>query len=65
MTLKEYLKSLKITKEEFANSLGVSYGSIIKWTYGGRFPRPESLKKIHTMTEGKVTAYDFLHQINK
>ena len=32
MTLKEYLKSHKITKEEFANSLGVSYGSIIKWT---------------------------------
>ena len=45
--------------------MGVSYGSILKWTYGGRFPRPQHLQKIHEFTEGKVTADDFLSQIPK
>ena len=65
MTLKEYLKMNKIRSEDFAKTCGVSYATIIKWTYGGRFPRPESLQKIHTLTEGQVTAYDFIHQVNK
>ena len=55
----------KIRREDFAKTCGVSYATIIKWTYGGRFPRPESLQKIHTLTQGQVTAYDFIHQINK
>lgn len=65
MNLKEYLQTHKIKKEEFATSMGVSYGSILKWTYGGRFPRPQHLQKIHEFTEGKVTADDFLSQIPK
>ena len=65
MKLKEYLKENKITKEQFANSMGVSYGSVIKWVYGDRFPRPTALNKIHELTNGKVTVYDFLQQIQK
>ena len=62
MKLKEYLKENKIKKEDFANSIGASYGSVIKWTSGGRFPRPQTLQKIHDITNGKVTAYDFIEQ---
>jgi transcriptional regulator with XRE-family HTH domain len=65
MQLKEYLKQNKISKEDFAHSLGASYGSVIKWTYGGRFPRPQTLQKIHELTEGQVTAYDFIQQVQK
>jgi transcriptional regulator with XRE-family HTH domain len=65
MQLKEYLKKNKISKEDFATSVGASYGSVIKWTYGGRFPRPQALQKIHELTEGQVTAYDFIQQVQK
>lgn len=65
MTLKEYLKSNKISREDFAKEIGASYGSVIKWTYGGRFPRPQTLQKIHELTNGKVTAYDFIQQVSK
>ena len=61
----ETFQVIKNKKEEFATSMGVSYGSILKWTYGGRFPRPQHLQKIHEFTEGKVTADDFLSQIPK
>lgn len=65
MNLKDYLKLNGISREKFANEMGVSYASVIKWVYGGRFPRPSALHKIHELTEGKVQANDFLQQIQK
>ncbi len=65
MNLKDYLKLNGISREKFANEMGVSYASVIKWVYGGRFPRPSALNKIYELTEGKVQANDFLQQIQK
>ena len=43
--------------------------SVIKWVYGGRFPRPSALNKIYELTEGERERErergDFLQQIQK
>lgn len=62
MKLKEYLKTNEIRSEDFAKSLGVSRGGVLKWITGERFPRPKALAKIEKVTDGQVTANDFTAQ---
>lgn len=60
MTLSEYMKAKALSDAEVAASLGCSEGAVKKWRYGERTPRPDQLRRIHDLTEGTVTANDFL-----
>jgi len=62
MRLKDYLKTNEIKSEDFAKSLDVSHGGVLKWITGERFPRPTALAKIEKVTDGQVTANDFAAQ---
>lgn len=62
MVLKDYLKANGIRSEDFAKTLEVSHGGVLKWLTGERFPRPFALAKIESATNGQVTANDFTAQ---
>ena len=62
MKLKDYLRANGIKSEDFAKSLDVSHGGVLKWVTGERFPRPYALAKIENATDGQVTANDFTAQ---
>tara|TARA_R110000796_G_scaffold160517_1_gene277353 strand:- start:111 stop:365 length:255 start_codon:yes stop_codon:yes gene_type:complete len=64
MKLLKFLEENKITMAEFAKDLGSSRQSI--WNYCQPFydsnmqiPRPNKIKKIHALTNGKVSIVDF------
>jgi transcriptional regulator with XRE-family HTH domain len=62
MKLKTYLKKNKITQAEFAASIGVSKQAVVWWVSKNdhrRRPNTENLRKIKSITKGKVTANDF------
>jgi len=60
MTLNEWLANNNTSPESFAASLRVSRGAVLKWLSGERFPRKGALAKILRVTNGQVTANDFL-----
>jgi DNA-binding transcriptional regulator YiaG len=60
MTLNEWLSKNKVRPEIFADSIRVSRGAVLKWMSGERFPRKGALAKISRVTNGQVTANDFL-----
>lgn len=62
MKLLDYLKSQDITDEKFARLCGISVGAVRKWKYGERVPRLPELVRIEELTDGTVTARDFLQQ---
>jgi transcriptional regulator with XRE-family HTH domain len=64
MTLKEYLKKEKLSVKKFSKKYNFSSGTLSKWIYGERFPRPDSLIKINRITKGEVTPNDFTQQIS-
>ena len=58
--LERYLTKGGITVEEFAARIGVTANSVYRYKAGKRVPRREVLQKIATATDGKITANDFL-----
>lgn len=60
MKLASFLTSQKLTSAEFAEMVGVSAKAVTNWRQGNRFPRPEALDRIQRVTNGAVTAIDFL-----
>tara|TARA_Y100000589_G_scaffold191634_1_gene181527 strand:- start:2042 stop:3235 length:1194 start_codon:yes stop_codon:yes gene_type:complete len=60
MNLREFLKLQKISQKEFAKHLGISPISLTRYLYSKRFPEKKILEKIHKLTDGIVTANDFL-----
>ena len=62
MRLNSYLKYAGKTHKDFADELGLSVSAVHKWLYGQRFPRKEHLKKIQELTNGEVTANDFIYK---
>ena len=60
MTLNEWLSQNELRPEVFADSIRVSRGAVLKWMSGERFPRRGALAKIVRVTNGQVTANDFL-----
>ncbi len=65
MRLKDYLHQNQISYEAFAESIGYSYGGVLKWIRGDRFPRPSVIARISEATNGAVTANDFAKQIQE
>jgi len=63
MLLRDYLKIKNIKAKDFANQIGCSYGGVVKWMSGDRFPRPLHIYNIERETHGAVTANDFQKQI--
>lgn len=66
MKLLDYLKANSISDEDFARRVGVSIsvGAVRKWKYGERVPRLPELVRIEELTDGAVTARDFLPEIS-
>lgn len=60
MKLAEYLESRSIKRGDFAASIGVTAGWITSLCDGSGWPSREVAEKISAMTEGEVTANDFL-----
>ena len=56
---KENFKTQKISQKQFAKNLEISPISLTRYIYSKRFPEKNS-KKIHELTDGIVTANDFL-----
>lgn len=60
MTLREYMKLNSITDAEMALRIGCSRSAVLKWRYGDRIPRADQLRRIAAITDGAVTANDFM-----
>lgn len=63
MDLKEWREKKGWSQEELAKQLnGVLQESISQWESGGIMPRKEILRAITELTNGKVTANDFIYE---
>lgn len=60
MRLGVYLSRKKISPAEFSRLIDVSPAAVSRYAAGLRFPEPEILLRIARVTEGAVTANDFL-----
>lgn len=63
MTLKEYFFLAQIDRNQFAKEIGVDPITVYRWEKSKRFPR-EHIRKIMEVTDGKVTANDFIEATN-
>lgn len=63
MQLKQWCAITGKSKKEIAAQIGnVSPRSVFRWATAERFPKPKELIKIYQITEGAVTANDFVKQ---
>jgi predicted transcriptional regulator len=60
MKLADFLAQKSITHTDFAALIGVSQVSVTRYIAGRRTPRPNVLQRIRDVTEGNVTANDFM-----
>lgn len=59
MRLGDWLHRQQMTRESFGELVGVHHSAVTKWVHG-RMPRREHLIKIGQVTNGQVTADDFV-----
>ena len=59
MKLKDWLKKENLVQEKLSEDLGISQVAISYYVNGQKIPRPETMAKIVTYTNGEVTANDF------
>tara|TARA_R110000824_G_scaffold100539_3_gene239059 strand:+ start:7336 stop:7557 length:222 start_codon:yes stop_codon:yes gene_type:complete len=63
MYLSKWIGLTKTTKKSVAEKLGnITATSVTRWTKSKRFPKPQELMRIEEITEGLVTANDFVKQ---
>jgi hypothetical protein len=61
MKLAQYMTDKKITPEALAEKVkNVSASGVRKWMYGERTPRPDQMRRIAEVTNGKVKPNDFI-----
>lgn len=60
MTLSDFLLGKGYTQREFAQLVGISQPAIARYVAGRRMPLRKHLMRIREVTDGKVTADDFL-----
>ncbi len=60
MKLSTFLIQQQLSPADFARRLGVCRMTVHRYIRGDRFPRPRLLRKIAELTDGQVTANDFL-----
>lgn len=59
MILKEYMTRHGIPASYIAKKLEVSVSAARKWVQGTRVPRLSAIKRIHRITQGKVSFDDW------
>lgn len=62
MTLADWMARNGITAEALAPQVGVHWATIYKWKAHRAFPRVAQLAAIERITDGAVTARDFMPQ---
>ena len=60
MKLIDYLRRQNLTDEQFAALVGRSRWAVRKWMYGQRTPRLSEMQAIARVTDGAVSANDFM-----
>lgn len=60
MKLADYLAKNDLTPEAFGKKAKVTRPTVTRWRDGKRMPRVDHLKKIREITNGAVTADDFV-----
>jgi len=60
MKLADYLEQEAVSDAEFARLIGVKRQAVHRYRRGTRFPDRKILSKIQTVTNGTVTANDFV-----
>lgn len=63
MKLSSYTVEHDLTDEQMASLIGASVGAVRKWKSGVRIPRPLHLRRIAEVTNGLVTANDFVEGV--
>jgi DNA-binding transcriptional regulator YdaS (Cro superfamily) len=59
MKLAHYLRTHRLTQEQFAARIGQRRASVSHWVTGRAIPRASSMGAIYRATEGAVTPDDF------
>lgn len=62
MELNIWLKMNKIKNKDFAKEIGVSPVSLCRWVKNKRSPHIKFLHKIEKITNGEVSARDFVNK---
>ncbi len=62
MTLREYLKTNKISQARFARRCGITRSAVCHFIAGRRYPSPEIMRRILLATDGEVKPNDFFNQ---
>ena len=60
MRLNEWIAANDMTMAAFAALIGVEAASVTRYANGDRIPRREIMRRITSVTDGKVTANDFI-----
>ena len=61
MKLSDFMKTAGLDDEALAAQVGdCSAHAVKKWRYQERVPRPEQMRRIAEITEGRVTPNDFV-----
>jgi DNA-binding transcriptional regulator YdaS (Cro superfamily) len=60
MKLTDFLASEKMTRADFACRIGVHPVTVSKWCSGAMRPGWAAIERIQAVTEGRVTAQDFM-----
>lgn len=60
MRLDEYLIESQISPSAFARRIGVGRATVHRYISGERFPEPQIIHRIHSVTEGRVNANDLM-----
>jgi len=53
MNIKQIRKKLKLTQEQLAQKLGVSWATVNRWENNKTKPSPLAMMQIENLTEGK------------
>lgn len=60
MRLGDWLTAKKMTDADFATKVGVDRSTVGRWVDGSNMPRRRNMADIARVTDGQVTANDFV-----
>jgi hypothetical protein len=65
MMLETWMIKNELTDMELSKKIGVTHSAVRKWRVGIRIPRPKQVARILEVTNGQVTANDFVKNYSK
>jgi transcriptional regulator with XRE-family HTH domain len=63
--LKDIRKELKITQEQFARDIGVSFSTLNRWERGHRSPSPLAMQTIKNICKQKGVSESLITELDK